>query len=839
MLEQLREALRDDYAVESELGGGGMSRVFLATDLKLRRRIVIKVLPPELGNTLSVDRFEREIHLSARLRHPHIVPLLNAGKAGDLLFYTMPFIEGESLQSRLKAGPLRVDEARRLAAEVADALSYAHGNNVVHRDIKPANILLDSGHAVVTDFGIARAISESGLHRGTETGYGLGTPGYMSPEQATGDKEIDGRSDVYSLGCVLYEMLTGKPPVAAGMSTDLSELSAVLPVLTRALASNRDERFSSATAFRDALQDPTHVHRRRQRRFLAAAGVVVAAAAVAAFTLGRHGAETGPVEWTRRRVSFVGNAFNPVLAPDGGSVAYSSGPTILVTDLRTGDTRPVVTHKSGVGSITWTMSGAELAFKAIDTVYAVATSGGPTRVVVDRVFGTFALSEDGSSVAWHSSVDAKSVLLVKTRQLRSPRGFDIRGGSMSWSPNGRRLALTTAPNASFNLPLTARPKAADVIVITPDDSTMETVPGVHTQGPVWWRDDKTVCSNRMVIGADSTAGCVVIGRIWPGRERFQRLDEASTSPFGRGGRGGSAAMTSTVGRHVAYVEAASDARVWSYALSADGHLSNRSLATPTTAYATSYSESPAGDFRAFVARGMSGRDVFLQSAADSIPRRITRLGAASIRPVAWSPDGKQIAAMVEDDSLGGIYVLDRDGREIRRVVSDRDDGFRTGLGWPIAWAADGQSVFTVRDSLRRVDLATGKRTALAGNPHAIPVMANVVVSPSGQRVGAINYKGAFAVYDFATSRSSEIRFPFDLHPIRWIRENEIIAASDRYGIPTTLWRVSLDGTPPKRLAQLLVNCVHVWVAADLSRLTCAEAERTSDVWVATRSTGGR
>ncbi len=214
LLESLRAQLGDRYRIDRELGGGGMSRVFLAEEIALGRRVVLKVLPPELAPVLSVARFEREVRVAARLQHPHIVPLLTAGEAGEVLFYTMPLVEGESLRARLdQQRELPVVEALRLLREIADALVYAHREGVVHRDIKPDNILLSHAHAMVTDFGIARAVSEA-VSGGTltQTGMAVGTPAYMSPEQAAGESNIDHRADLYALGVVAYEMLAGHPP---------------------------------------------------------------------------------------------------------------------------------------------------------------------------------------------------------------------------------------------------------------------------------------------------------------------------------------------------------------------------------------------------------------------------------------------------------------------------------------------------------------------------------------------------------------------------------------------------------------------------------------------------
>ena len=270
----LHDALADRYIVERELGRGGMAHVFLAHDVKHDRSVAIKVLRSELAAALGADRFLREIHLAAQLHHPHILPLYDSGAAAGFLYYVMPYVEGESLRDRLqRETQLPLEDALQITREVADALSYAHSHDVVHRDIKPENILFESGHAVVADFGIARAITEAGGEQLTATGLAVGTPAYMSPEQASGNHKIDGRSDVYSLACVLYEMLAGDPPytgptaqaILARRLTDpvppLRTLRATVPVgveqaIGKALAKVPADRFATAGAFVAALTAP-------------------------------------------------------------------------------------------------------------------------------------------------------------------------------------------------------------------------------------------------------------------------------------------------------------------------------------------------------------------------------------------------------------------------------------------------------------------------------------------------------------------------------------------------------------------------------------------------------
>ena len=209
-IDRLNAALDGRYTISRILGEGGMATVYLARDIRHDRDVAIKVLRAELAEAVGAERFLNEIKTTANLRHPHILPLFDSGAAGTVLFYVMPLVEGETLRDRLtRERQLPIPDALRIAGEVSDALSYAHARGVVHRDIKPENILLEGGHAVVADFGIARAVSAAGGERLTQTGLSVGTPPYMSPEQASGETDIDGRSDLYSLACVLYEMLGG------------------------------------------------------------------------------------------------------------------------------------------------------------------------------------------------------------------------------------------------------------------------------------------------------------------------------------------------------------------------------------------------------------------------------------------------------------------------------------------------------------------------------------------------------------------------------------------------------------------------------------------------------
>jgi len=306
LLERLQVALADRYTIERELGRGGMAIVYLAEDLKHQRKVALKVLRPELAASIGAERFLREITTAAQLTHPNILPLFDSGEADGTLYYTMPYVKGDSLRDRLnREKQFPIEDALQITREVADALGYAHEQGIVHRDIKPENILFQRGHALVADFGIARAVTAAGAETLTETGLAVGTPAYMSPEQGVGSGEVDSRSDLYSLGCVLYELLTGETPylgntpqaiIAKKLSEPTPRVSvvrdkvpaAVEAALERMLSRNAVDRFATASEFVAALSvavDTPRPQRRHGRRL-----AILAVLAIAVVASGAYGA---------------------------------------------------------------------------------------------------------------------------------------------------------------------------------------------------------------------------------------------------------------------------------------------------------------------------------------------------------------------------------------------------------------------------------------------------------------------------------------------------------------------------------------------------------------------
>ena len=307
--DRLQSLLGDGYRVERELPAGGMSQLFLATDLLLDRSVVVKVLPPELAGEVNAARFQREIAVAAHFQHPHIIPILSAGADESLLYYTMPFVEGESLQQRMtREGALPAADAYRLLAEIADALAYAHARGVIHRDVKPSNIMIAGDHAVLVDFGVAQAVIEAIDDRITGTGHYVGTTQYMAPEQFAASSDVDGRADVYSLGVVIFEVLTGRFPdedTSTGVTSQsrkhrtqrtLAGLRSEIPrelsdLVERALAPEPQARLASAAALRDGLEAAlTQPKRRFYRRPFFVVALLVAAIA-SAVLLWRGGAD--------------------------------------------------------------------------------------------------------------------------------------------------------------------------------------------------------------------------------------------------------------------------------------------------------------------------------------------------------------------------------------------------------------------------------------------------------------------------------------------------------------------------------------------------------------------
>ena len=502
---RLTAALAGRYAIERELGAGGMATVYLARDLKHDREVGLKVLRPELAAVLGAARFLQEIRISARLDHPHILTLIDSGESEGFVWYVLPYVRGESLRNKLtREQQLSIEETVRIATQVASALDYAHRHGVIHRDIKPENILLHEGEAMLADFGIALAVREAGGPRLTESGLSLGTPQYMSPEQATGGRELDARSDVYSLAAVVYEMLAGEPPhtgptvqaVIAKLLTErptrIRTVRDTVPegidaAVAKALAKVPADRFGGAAEFAAALAvspaEPTAGGQRR--RVVVAAGIVGALAIGVGLWLGVRAAASrrGPafVALDRSQLTFTGNATIPAISGDGKQVAYvvkrCTGATcsygIEIQDVGGGESRRVIDGATALYSIRWSpdrrflIFGGTIASRFGD--YIVSTLHGTPRYL-GIVMATF--FPDGDSLlvtpfqnrestvwVWITTLDGDHRDSIRIEDVNLPAVVPVAGGrwmvvqsSMEENPEWRIVDRRGRVRDRFRLP---------------------------------------------------------------------------------------------------------------------------------------------------------------------------------------------------------------------------------------------------------------------------------------------------------------------------------------------------------------------------------------------------
>ena len=420
-MNRLSAALSDRYRIERELGAGGMATVYLAEDLKHKRRVALKVLKPELAAVIGADRFVQEITTTASLQHPHILPLFDSGSADGFLYYVMPFIDGETLRSKLdRETQLGVAEAVKIATDVADALHYAHTHGVIHRDIKPENILLANGRPMVADFGIALALSAAAGGRMTETGLSLGTPHYMSPEQATAERDISARSDVYSLASVLYEMLAGQPPHLGGSAQQIimkiiaepaqpvtMHRKAVPPNVAAAIAQSLEklpaDRLESAAALARALadpgfravnsHDPMHAASRERRGSLAWKRVAVAFAVLAVglgglagWSLWRSNPEPRDIGLPPNApIQMAGQFRTYAVARDGSFVVYlarvGEGTQLWYRSLRGGDVHPIPGTEGAGGTPRLSPDGTRVVFQVAGEMKLASMAGGAVTTI--------------------------------------------------------------------------------------------------------------------------------------------------------------------------------------------------------------------------------------------------------------------------------------------------------------------------------------------------------------------------------------------------------------------------------------------------------------------------
>ena len=495
---QISAALGERYVLERELGRGGMATVWLAQDLRHHRRVAIKVLHPELAAVLGSERFLKEIDLTANLQHPHILPLFDSGTADGILYYVMPYVEGETLRSRLsRERQLPVADAVRIAREVAEALDYAHRHGVIHRDIKPENVLLHEGRALVADFGIALAVRNAGGARITETGLSLGTPQYMSPEQATAERELDARSDIYSLGSVLYEMLAGEPPhsgpttqaIIAKIITDkprpITELRGTVPAtlavaVHTALAKLPADRFGSAAEFAATLARPeaatggAAILRPLRPRVSLVAALVGAAlpALVAGWLLGRRGEDVRAAAVPPSRLAILATGLGGgggsslqrqmALTPDGTTVIFAAmGPDgnyrLIRQTLDAEGPTPIPGIRTRTGNPVVSPDGRWLlgASYVDGLIYRYPLAGGPGEALPLQAGGFAAFAWDGDGAIWFTTGGSIGLARLGAGDDSVTRPFGRQTDGMHLQqilPDGRFALMARKPTGTSSGP---------------------------------------------------------------------------------------------------------------------------------------------------------------------------------------------------------------------------------------------------------------------------------------------------------------------------------------------------------------------------------------------------
>jgi Tol biopolymer transport system component len=781
-LARLQGALADRYAIERELGAGGMATVYLARDLRHDRAVAIKVLRPELAATLGAERFLLEIKTTAQLTHPNILPLLDSGEADGLLYYAMPYVEGESLRGRLsREQQLPLVEALRITREVADALGYAHSHGVIHRDVKPENILLESGHAVVADFGIARAVRAAGGEKLTQTGFTVGTPEYMSPEQAAGNADLDGRSDLYSLGCVLFEMLSGVMPYSGGTPLEIlaKKLSAPAPrvsvgrkaapgpveaVLTKVLATAPEDRFATAGDFVAALEGAPFAklvtagaRRRRRRIAIGAVAVLVVAGAAALLSpyLGelRRGA---PVILSHTKLTAdPGVELYPSFSPDGKWIVYAgdqAGKRDIYLRSVSGENAIKLTKDSPADDDqpAYSPDGTRIAFRSEREGGGIFVMG-PTGEAVKRVtHGGYrpTWSPDGTQLAYATenvplfpqNVEAQGELWVVDVRTEASRKLAAADAVLpSWSPHGYRIAFTRRVPANV---LTVPAGGGAPVAVTNDNFT--------NWNPAWSPDGK------YLYFASNRGGSMNLWRV--------RIDERS------GKTRGNPEPITVPATNLTQISVASDGREIAYS----SVLRTTNIQTATfdpvadtvtgepawvTAGSRSWSSpdpSPDGQWVAYYSVDQPEGDVYVSRPDGTGPRQVTGDSAVDRVP-RWSPDGSWIAFFSSNRGPQiQIWKVRSDGSELRQVTD-----WPGGAGYHF-WSPDGS-----RMAARRVNADTVRtyifdpnRPWASQTPQLLPAAPKALSpyymnswSPDGQRLcGAINPRSGILTYEFRTSR---------------------------------------------------------------------------------------
>jgi len=853
----LAEALRDHYALERELGRGGMARVYLARDLRHRRHVALKVLHPEIAQTVGSARFLREIETAASLQHPHIVPLFDSGDADGVLYYVMPYVEGESLRGRLaREKHLPIDEALDIGRQVCSALAYAHAQGVIHRDIKPENILLKGDQAVVADFGIARAVSESGGGSLTGTGLVIGTPAYMSPEQASAARDLDGRSDVYSMACVLYEMLAGHAPFS-GMSDravmarhaidpvpSLRSVRLTVPlglesVVMKALAKVPADRFSSAETFSQALTQagkglasgsqeanlPTADQRavgwatklpaRRRLLALGLGALGIAGAISVVYWRGRPATNPGRLV-RHRQLTYVGNIDRPEISPDGKLLAYVEGDAIrrlMVKDLVGGSTIPIARLGPWTVDLRWTPDGARIMHSGADSTGQMSRvsfprlGGSPQPLPTPSGFGVF--SPEGSRIAtWAKN---PGPLLVTTlasgqkREIAIPKSLGWLDAG-DWSPDARRIALLGATYDEGRRMLW---------IVDVDDGEWHEIlsDSFPLSRPRW---SPTGDALYYLRGNDE------LRRIRVGRNGAPRgtpevlYDRLGTTEF----------SISADGSMLVYPKRLNYSNLW-LATSQRGskRFAERQLTRGTT-MKTRGRLSPDGRRIAFVQGEGERADVFVLPIEGREPQRVTSSGVALGTPPVWSPDGNHLAFVVEIEGVGlKLRTIALDGRD-EHTYQQTDPSLN------LAWAPQTRILYqqSGNRNFHWLDPVSEAEQPLVTND-SVGWMFTPVFSPDLEFVAVSWNRGrAQRIYRISLRDATQVPLgPANASPLAWSADGSYLYAA----VEDTIWRLPVHGEPGSIAGfnpfKKDVDCGLTDRAPRLL-LSCAVGESVSDAW---------
>jgi Tol biopolymer transport system component len=714
--DRLVAALADRYRIEREVGAGGMATVYLAHDLRHDRPVAIKVLKPELAAAIGADRFLAEIRTTANLQHPHILPLFDSGEAGGFLFYVMPYVEGETLRARLsREKQLSIAMASRIATEVASALDYAHRHGVIHRDIKPENILLHDGAALVADFGIALAVSAARTgERITQTGMSVGTPQYMSPEQASGERDITGRADIYALGAVTYEMLVGEPPftgpstqtiVAKIMTEDprrlIPQRRSIPPALEDAVLTSLEklpaDRFESAADFARAMTGDQSARRASGRRdsaapsrrglllSIAGAAAIIAIAFFAGRRFGRPGlpiasfGRSTKVTWDR------GMEIEPAISPDGRYVAYAAGTTasmrIFIRQVAGG--RPTQLTDDSLALQTnpsWSSDGSRILFLSGGGVFSAPSSGGPARPEMQRAtqgpIVSAVWSPDGASLAY--SVGDTVYIRSSDGRVR-PLARILEASLCQWSPNAELIACASGNSYYSRLGfLFGNLSPSRVVVTRVRDGTESVVSDAISvnQCPTWSHD------GRWLYFVSSRMGPRDIYAVRISRDgRADDVPERLT--IGLNPHSISLSASST---RFAYDVYTGTSNISSLPFPPNG--ATEANATPVTAGAQvieGIMASQDGKW-IFYSSDVSGNsDVYRQRLPVGVPEQLTSDPADDFSPVP-SPDGREVAFHSWRSGTRDIYILSLDGGPVRAAASTPAQESQPN------WAPDGRAL---------------------------------------------------------------------------------------------------------------------------------------------------